>query len=181
MAYKIVAVGGSQSAHSYNQFLIDYLKNTMSSQLQIHTLTVDQLPFLTPHVTSAALTDINYVRTTIKDADGLLIATAEINHSMPANLKNMIDWCSLDPTVLTDKPIMLIGASTGPLGTIRAQLHLREVLTSPAINSRLTHKSECLIANAATQFDTNNRLINTDTKKILHNLCAEFITLIENN
>lgn len=177
MVYKIVAISGSHGAHSYNQALINYLKIKTVDCFQIQTLAIDQLPFLTTTVTP----DVQYARATIKDADGLLIATTEINHSVPANIKNLIDWCSLDATILQNKPVMLIGASSGPLGTIRAQLHLREILTSPAINCRLTHQTECLVANAATQFDADGQLINEETKKILHNICTEFSTIIQNN
>ena len=66
----------------------------------------------------------------IADADALLIATPEYNHCIPGVLKNAIDWASRPPrrSVLTNRPIAIMGASSGGGGTARAQAHLRDGL-----------------------------------------------------
>jgi chromate reductase, NAD(P)H dehydrogenase (quinone) len=71
------------------------------------------------------------------DCDGFLIATPEYNSSIPALLKNAIDWISrpgAGETALTfsgfrGKVAGIMAASTGPLGGIRAVTHLRQILT----------------------------------------------------
>jgi chromate reductase len=64
----------------------------------------------------------------IRAADAILIATPEYNYSIPGVLKNAIDWASRPPTdnVWEGKPVAIMGASTGRLGTARAQYHLRQ-------------------------------------------------------
>jgi chromate reductase, NAD(P)H dehydrogenase (quinone) len=60
----------------------------------------------------------------------VLFATPEYNHSVPGSLKNAIDWVSrpfgINP--LRNKPVAVIGASTGIFGAVWAQAELRKVL-----------------------------------------------------
>lgn len=78
--------------------------------------------------------EVSALKRVIAGADAILIATPEYNGSVPAVLKNAIDWASrrtpdfsLNPP-LKNKPTAVMGASPSPGGTRRAQSHLREVL-----------------------------------------------------
>jgi chromate reductase, NAD(P)H dehydrogenase (quinone) len=66
----------------------------------------------------------------VEDADALLIATPEYNHSLPGALKNALDWASrpFPGNVLRDKPALVVGASTGLFGAVWAQAEVRKVL-----------------------------------------------------
>jgi chromate reductase len=59
----------------------------------------------------------------------VLFATPEYNHSIPGHLKNALDWISrpLAESPLRDKPVAVIGASTGMFGAVWAQAELRKV------------------------------------------------------
>jgi len=72
------------------------------------------------------------LRGAIADADALLFATPEYNSSIPGVLKNAVDWASRPraATVLQNKPVAVIGASTGAFGAVWAQADLRKVLGS---------------------------------------------------
>ncbi len=69
-------------------------------------------------------------RQAIADADALLFATPEYNSSIPGVLKNAVDWASRPPDAnpLRNKPVAVIGASTGMFGAVWAQAELRKVL-----------------------------------------------------
>jgi len=69
-------------------------------------------------------------RQAIADADALLFATPEYNSSIPGVLKNAVDWASRPPKTspLRNKPVAVIGASTGMFGAVWAQAELRKVL-----------------------------------------------------
>src|SRR5687767_13508981 len=68
-------------------------------------------------------------REAIAGSDALLFVTPEYNFSVPGVLKNAIDWASRPPDMpLFGKPVAIMGASTGLVGTVRAQLHLRQIL-----------------------------------------------------
>jgi chromate reductase, NAD(P)H dehydrogenase (quinone) len=70
------------------------------------------------------------LRQTIAAADALLFATPEYNSSIPGVLKNAVDWTSrpLTTNPLRNKPVAVIGASTGMFGAVWAQAELRKVL-----------------------------------------------------
>ena len=72
------------------------------------------------------------LRAAIASADAVLIATPEYNSSIPGVLKNAIDWVSRPRTntPLQNKPVVVIGASTGMFGAVWAQAELRKVLGS---------------------------------------------------
>ena len=66
----------------------------------------------------------------IEDADAILIATPEYNASLPGALKNALDWASRPwpAHALRDKPVAVVGASTGLFGAVWAQAEVRKVL-----------------------------------------------------
>jgi chromate reductase len=70
------------------------------------------------------------IRDAIAEADAVLIATPEYNHSLPGQLKNAIDWASrpFPDNVLRYKPVVVIGASTSMFGAVWAQAEARKVL-----------------------------------------------------
>ena len=72
------------------------------------------------------------LREAIAAADAVLIATPEYNSSIPGQLKNALDWASrpFPDNVLRNKPVAVIGASTGSFGAVWAQAEVRKVLGS---------------------------------------------------
>jgi chromate reductase, NAD(P)H dehydrogenase (quinone) len=68
----------------------------------------------------------------IAGADAVLFSTPEYNSSIPGQLKNAIDWVSrpIATNVLRNKPVAVVGASTGAFGAVWAQAELRKVLAS---------------------------------------------------
>jgi len=73
---------------------------------------------------------VRHLRQAIAGADALLFATPEYNSSIPGALKNAIDWISrpAGQSVLRNKPVVVIGASTGMFGAVWAQAELRKVM-----------------------------------------------------
>jgi len=57
------------------------------------------------------------------------LVTPEYNYSIPGVLKNAIDWASrpYGDSAWEGKPVAVMDASVGTLGTARAQYHLRQV------------------------------------------------------
>ena len=108
-------------------------------------------------------------RAKLKAADGLLFVTPEYNYSIPGVLKNAIDWASRPPEQPFDnKPIAIMGASPGVLGTARAQYHLRQCFVF--LNALLVNRPEVMIGNAASRFDAEGRLTDEATRKIVASL-----------
>jgi chromate reductase len=110
----------------------------------------------------------------IADADGLLIATPEYNHCIPGVLKNAIDWASRPPraSVLTDKPVAIMGATPGQGGTARAQAQLRDGLTYT--NGYVLPLPEVLVPVASQKFDAESNLTDVETRTQILDLLKAF-------
>ena len=108
----------------------------------------------------------------IDDADAVLFATPEYNHSLPGALKNALDWVSrpLAESPLRGKPVAVIGASTGLFGAVWAQAELRKVLG--AIGARVIDR-ELPVGQAADAFADDGRLADHDLELTLADLLAE--------
>src|SRR6266550_1915010 len=89
----------------------------------------------------------------IRAADGVIIATPEYNDGIPGVLTTAIDWGSRPPGIapLTGKPVAVMGASPSQIGTARAQLHLRQILSH--VQARVLPPPELLVAKAHERFD----------------------------
>jgi chromate reductase len=108
-------------------------------------------------------------RTRLEEANALLIATPEYNSSISGALKNAIDWASRSPQPpLNGKPVATIGASTGNFGTLRAQLHLRQILTH--VGAFPLGKPEVLVARAEQVFDSEGKLVDAAARGFLRDL-----------
>lgn len=114
----------------------------------------------------------------IRACDGLLIACPEYNYGVPGVLKNGIDWVSRPPseTPLRGKPTALLGAAGGMSGTIRAQLHLRQVLVFTQTPVMLA--PEVLIARAAERF-TDGQLTEPTTREVVRKMLEAFAAWIQ--
>ena len=101
-------------------------------------------------------------RAAIEEADALLFATPEYNHSVPGQLKNAVDWASRPSTaaVLRNKPVAVIGASTGMFGAVWSQAELRKTLA--AAGARVVDR-ELPVAAAHDAFHDDGSLNDDDT------------------
>jgi chromate reductase len=114
---------------------------------------------------------VQQLREQINAADAIIIATPEYNYSFPGVLKNAIDWASRPPDQPFDgKPIALMGATPGGLGTSRAQYQLRQVFIY--LNSQLLNRPEVMISAASSKFDADGKLIDEPTAENLRKLLA---------
>ena len=81
----------------------------------------------------------------VANADAVLWVTPEYNGTVPGVLVNAIDWLSRVDKVMIGKPSWIMGASMGNLGTVKAQLHLRDILFSPGVSSPLLPGNEVYV------------------------------------
>ena len=125
-------------------------------------------PFNEDHESEPA-TPVHVMREAIAGANALLIATPEYNGSIPGQLKNALDWASRPyrGSVLTGKPVAVIGASPGDQGAAAAQAELRTVLRVAGARV-LTHEFSLARAHAA--FTRDGRLHEPGLRATLRDL-----------
>jgi chromate reductase, NAD(P)H dehydrogenase (quinone) len=133
----VLAISGSLRSESYNRKGLQTAKQIAAefeanvTELDLRTL---DLPLLNVDLRSKGFPEsVKKLKDAIASADVLLIATPEYNHSIPGVLKNAIDWASDKTNPFDGKVAAIFGASTGLVGTLRAQLHLRQVLASLSV------------------------------------------------
>ena len=115
------------------------------------------------------------MRAAVAEADAILFATPEYNSSIPGQLKNAIDWLSRPKATaaLRNKPVVVVGASTGSFGAVWAQADLRKVL---AASGARVIEGDVAVGHAPQRFDEDGILNDADLREQL----AEVLeTLVE--
>jgi chromate reductase len=130
---RILGLSGSLRRDSHNTSLLRGAGKLLPAGAELEVF--DRLAQIPPysedleHETPPAVAAL---RTAIAGADAVLVATPEYNASIPGALKNALDWVSrpIATTPLRDKPVAVVGASTGLFGAVWAQAELRKVLAT---------------------------------------------------
>jgi chromate reductase, NAD(P)H dehydrogenase (quinone) len=167
---RVLGFAGSLRQGSYNKMALRAALELAPAGMTIETFDIAPIEPYNEDVKQKGFPAVvQEFREKIRAADALLIVTPEYNHSIPGVLKNAIDWASRPPDQpFNDKPIAIMGASPGRLGTIRAQLHLRACFVF--LNGLVMTQPEVLIANAAQMFDDQGRLTDQPTREIIGKL-----------
>lgn len=128
----VAVINGSLRQASLNGRLARALARLAAPQLEFRSLSIAELPLYNQDNEAEPPAAVARFKQAIVAADAVLFVTPEHNRSMPAALKNAIDWGSrpYGTSVWLDKPGAVIGTSSGTVGTAVAQAHLRAVLTS---------------------------------------------------
>ncbi len=174
-ALKVLGFAGSLRKGSYNRAALRAAKGLAPEGMQIEIFNLDNIPLYNGDVEQQGFPEsVEEFKRKIKEADGLLIVAPEYNYSIPGVLKNAIDWASRLPTEtpLDGKPVAIMGASTGRFGTLRSQLHLRQVCFS--LNMPTLLKPEVYISQAGNKFDENGNLTDEATIERVRSLLYAF-------
>jgi chromate reductase len=116
------------------------------------------------------------LRAALAGADAVLFSTPEYNHSIPGQLKNALDWASRPKasSVLLNKPVAVVGASTGAFGAVWAQAELRKVLSGSG--ARVV-EGELALGHAHERFGPDGSLLDQnqegELREIVDTLVAE--------
>lgn len=127
----ILGFAGSLRKDLYNRSLLRASITLVPRDARLDTFELDNIPpFNQDHEREPPLA-VRAFKTAVKAADAILIVTPEYNYSVPGVLKNAIDWASrpYGDSAWDGKPVGVLGASVGTLGTARAQYHLRQMLS----------------------------------------------------
>lgn len=176
---KIIAVLGSISKNSYNKKLAKYMKERYKNKLDIEVLSLENIPMYNEDIELNPPDIIIEYRNKIKNSDGLIFVTPEYNHSIPGVLKNALDWFSRVEKVMINKPGMIVGASKGTLGTVKAQMHLRQILNSPGVGVITLPGNEVFIGNIVDKMDHNGNLTHKPTIEFLDQVVDNYVNWVK--
>jgi chromate reductase len=172
---KVLAVAGSLRAGSFNKAALREAVKLAPKDMEIEVFDIADFPLYNEDVRQKGFPpSVERFREKIRAADALLFVTPEYNFSVPGMLKNALDWVSRPPDMpLIGKPATVMGASPGLMGTVRAQLHLRQILSG--LNMPLLNRPEVLIREARSKFDAAGLLTDEDTRKRIRTLLERLL------
>ena len=164
------AISGSLRSGSYNTAALRAAAELAPDGVDVVGASLADIPVYNEDVKAAAFPDaVVRLQHAIASADAVLIATPEYNYSVSGVLKNAIDWVSrTDPQPFANKPVAIMGASPGAVGTARAQYDLRRMFVY--LDAHLLNKPEVMISAAHTRFDADGRLTDQATRKFVASL-----------
>jgi chromate reductase len=172
---RVLGISGSLRRESHNARLLGVAAKLVPppAELELFEGLKDVPPYDEDDDGDLAPAGARRLREAIAAADAVLIATPEYNSSIPGQLKNALDWASrpFPDNVLRNKPVAVIGASTGSFGAVWAQAEVRKVLGS--IGARVVDV-ELPVAGAEEAFG-GNRLADEELQRRLARILAELV------
>lgn len=165
---EILAFAGSLRKESYNKAVLRAAKELAPDSLHIEIFDLQGIPLYNADVEANGDPDrVAEFKNALRKADGVLIATPEYNHGVPAVTKNAVDWASRPPksAPLNQKPVGILGASPGITGSARGQSQLRQAFEFT--NSYCMPQPEILVYRAHQKFDDDGNLTDEATRKYL--------------
>lgn len=171
----IVAFAGSLRKASYNRALLAAAAELAPPTLTLEVFDLIDVPLYNADVEAEGDPPaVVGLKQAIAAADGVLIATPEYNHGVPAVTKNAVDWASRPPrgAALGGKPVGIIGASPGQTGSARGQSQLRQAFEFT--NSYCMPQPELLVFRSHEKFDEAGRLTDEATRTYLGRYLTAF-------
>ena len=170
---KVLGISGSLRQASLNTAALRTAQKLAPAGVTVETFDIAPIPLYNEDVKAQGFpAPVQDLREKIRAADALLFVSPEYNYSIPGVLKNAIDWASRPPEQpFLDKPIAIMGASPGALGTARAQYHLRQCFVF--LNARMLSQPEVMISQANQKFDASGNLTDETTAGFITKLLTE--------
>ncbi len=121
---------GSLRRESVNRKLAEAIIRIAPDSLALRFIDLAPLPMYNGDLEAQRPDSVNHFTAECARAQAFLFVMPEFNRSLPAVLKNAIDWGSkpMESNVWRDKPTAMTGTSPGAIGTAVGQQHLRQIL-----------------------------------------------------
>jgi chromate reductase len=173
---RVAALCGSRRRESYNQKLLNAAIERAPDGLDIVQVDIRDFPFFDQDEEATPPAVVAEAKTVIQASECVLLVSPEYDYGVPGYLKNAVDWLSrpFGDRTLMGRPMAVMGASTGYMGTIRGQLHWRQswyYFRAPVFS-----EAELTVAFAAEAFDAGGRLV---SERYLEALDHYLLTLLD--
>ena len=173
---KILGIPGSLRQASFNRYALRAAQSLLPPGARLDIFELEGIPPYNQDHEKQPPAHVVELKAKVRAADAVLFSTPEYNYSMPGVLKNAIDWASrpYGDSAWQGKPVAVMGASVGMLGSARAQYHLRQCFVF--LNMYPVNQPEVLIANAAHRFNEKGELTDETSRELVRKLLAELVS-----
>jgi chromate reductase len=171
----ILGIAGSLRKGSYNRAALRAAGALVPDGATLEIFELDGIPGFNQDDEQHPPAKVVELKARVRAADAILFVTPEYNYSVPGVLKNAIDWASrpYGDNAWAGKPVAVMGASVGVLGTARAQYHLRQSFLF--LDMYPLNKPEVMIAQAAERFDEQGNLTDAKSKELIGRLLQALV------
>lgn len=172
---RILGIAGSLRRGSHNRRLLRAAAHTLPSGVELVEWDgLADIPAFDEDLETTPPAVVQAFLDEIERADGVLIATPEYNASVPGALKNTLDWASrpFPDNVLKNKPMAVVGASTGLFGAVWAQAEVRKALKASGAH---VLESELPIGMADGAFTDDDQLQEPELQERLGDLIGDLV------
>ncbi len=179
MTHRIGYLVGSLSQDSINRVLSKALVRLAPDDLELVEIPIRDLPLYNRDDENDPVAAVKEFKDAVDGADGILLISPEYNRSIPAALKNAIDWGSRPwgHNSFARKPTGIIGASPGAIGTAVMQSNLRSVLSF--LNAPQLNAPEAYITFKPEVFGADGEVKDDGTEKFLAHYMSEYAAFVE--
>lgn len=166
----VLGMSGSLRAQSFNSALLRAAQEMVPEGMTLEIYDLAPIPMYNADHDGDNMPEVvRDFKARIAEADALLFASPEYNHSVSGVLKNALDWASRGkPSPLSGKPVALMGVATGMFGTVRGFQHLRDIAF--ATNMHVLNRPMVLVPKAREKFDQDLNLIDEPTRAFVDEL-----------
>jgi chromate reductase len=132
MTAKVAVIVGSLRTGSVNRQFAQALAKLARPKLDLQIVEIGDLPFYNEDLEAELPASVVRFKHQIESADAVLFVTPEYNRTFSGVMKNAIEWGSRPwgKTSWAGKPVAVVGATLGVIGTAVAQSQLRSVLSA---------------------------------------------------
>jgi chromate reductase len=175
---QIAVIVGSNRRDSINRKLAHALAQLGAGKFDATFLRIDDLPMYNQDIEANLPAEVARFKDEIGRADGVLIVTPEHDRSIPAVLKNAIDWGArpYGKNSWAGKPAFITGTSPGAIGSALAQQHLRSVMTGLGM---ILLGGEAYVTFKPNLIDEHGAIGDEGTRTFLQGFADRFATLVE--
>ncbi len=173
--FTILGFAGSLRKGSFNKALLRAALELLPEDVKLDVFDLDGIPPYNQDLENQPVQKVKEFKAKIKAADAILIATPEYNYSIPGVLKNAID-CASRPygdNAFAHKPVAIMGAAPGMLGTARAQYHLRQCFVF--LSCFALNQPEVMVSFAQEKIDKDGKVTDQKTRELIKQLLENLV------
>jgi chromate reductase, NAD(P)H dehydrogenase (quinone) len=171
----ILGFAGSLRKGSYNKALLRAAQELVPTEAKLEIFDLEGIPPFNQDLENQPPQKVTEFKTKIRAADAVLVATPEANYTLPGVLTNAMNWASrpYGDNAFDAKPVAVMGASVGMLGTARAQYHLRQSFVF--LNMIPVNQPEVMVPLAQEKVDKDGKVTDPKTRKKIGELLESLV------
>ncbi|MDO8280079.1 MAG: NAD(P)H-dependent oxidoreductase [Burkholderiaceae bacterium] len=167
MSIRIAVFVGSLRKDSLNRKLALALAKMAPAEVKLELVQIGDLPLYNQDDDANQADAVKRMKAEVKAATGLIFVTPEYNRSISGVLKNALDHGSrpAGQSSWAGKPAGVMGVSSGAVGTLVAQQHLRNIVTG--LDMPTLTKPDLFIQNKDGLFAADGSIGLDDSRKVI--------------